>query len=108
MSVWILQTIEVRISKNGMKRLQSAQVSQDGLFAYYQTYAECPGFGYTVFHVPSGYALSRGHSNRRNAELFAAIWRSLPLPWNRDVRAIKRASLKMPAQLLAWMKEVRA
>lgn len=108
MSTWTPQPIEIRTTKYGRKCLRTAYVSDDGLFAYYETYGIGHlELGYTVCHVPSGYALSRGHSNKRNAEIFAAIWRALPMSWDKDLRAMNRALQKMPAQLRAWINAVK-
>ena len=105
---WTEQDIEIRVSKHGTKRMQRAWVSEDGLFAIYQTCRDLPQFGYTITHVASGYSLSQGHSNRRNAELFVAIWRALPVPWGNKTHAgFDHAAKKMPKQLRLWINAVR-
>jgi len=106
---WTEQDIQVRISKT-RKAPRRAFVSEDGLFAVYETvWPFDVKTWWTVAHVPSGYCLSEGHSNRRNAELFVAIWRALPLPWHRrdNSKTFQLAYQKMPAKLREWVKAVR-
>jgi hypothetical protein len=105
---WTQQEIPVKTTRTGIRTPRRAYVSEDGLFAINLTWPAVPDFGWSITHVPTGHSLSSGHSNRRNAELFAAIWRALPLPWQRRTAApIIAAYKKMPPQLQSWVKAVK-
>jgi len=109
---WTKQEIQVRYTKTGATSPRRAFVSEDGLFGIYKTYPN-PMIAalerdFTVCHVPSGFSLSARHSNQRNAELFAAIWRALPIRWERKgVAAIKKDFDRMPVELKRWVNEVK-
>jgi len=100
--------IDVRVSTH-QKRPQRAQVTPDGLFAIHCT--KFAGINYefwTVTHIPTGMALSGDHMTEREARAVLAVWRALPLPWQRKTAPpIKRAYNDLPPQLRAWITAIR-
>jgi hypothetical protein len=85
-------------------------VDEDEVFAVHPTYDGNMwlGLGWSVTHIPSGFALSHGHACREHAQMVAAVWRALPLPWNRKQQALRTAMKKLPDVWKQWISAMRA
>lgn len=103
------QPITIRVSKT-MKCFRRAWVDENEIFAVHYTYEGTmwTGLGWTVTHIPSGFSLSRGHQSREHAQMVAAVWRALPLPWNKKEAALRTAMKKLPAVWRKWFEALRA
>ena len=103
------QPITIRSGKT-TRVFRRAWVDEDEVFAVHPTYDGNTwiGLGWTVTHVPSGFALSHGHQCREHAQMVAAVWRALPMPWEKKEAALSTAIKKLPAVWQKWFAALRA